>query len=191
MVGKSDLLIIKGVFPDEFHKKNPVYLDKTQSAPLREYVAIPKVFRCAAEWKKISTSLHCWECGLSISSYPKFVPENPRFENDIDICDVNGAFCEWGCVIRYIQTYIPREQQSDYLQSVSIFESKFSGKYREYIAPNASRLELKKYIGESGLTEAEFREKNIQLANDYQLNTFKIDHLRVKTIDGVDRVQSE
>jgi hypothetical protein len=181
---KSDILVIKGVYAEDFETNKSVYSKVKSCAPTCDYIPLPKLFTSADEWKKIHSNLICWECNLGISGYPKFVPTNPRVEGGADVCDPLGAFCEWGCVVRYITTIYPKIKAVDLLQSVSIFESKFTGRYREHIPMSISKTERKEYCGEGGLTVKEFREKNAQMDNEYQLLTFKMEHLQRKTADG-------
>jgi hypothetical protein len=175
-VRKSDLLIIKGVFKADFKGEKSVYSGAPTVTSTCKYISLPTVFRDVTVWKHLHTNLKCWECDLSIGSYPKFIPRNPRVENVRDVCDVDGAFCEWGCVVRYISKF-DKQKFLDTLRTVCLFESKFTGKYREYIAPAPSKTSRKEYCGESGLSVKEFRDKCAQVNNDYQLMTFKVEHL--------------
>ena len=151
-IKKSDILIIKGVFAKDFLNESSIYANVRDQIMSTDYIPVPNRFTSADVWKKIHTNLLCWECGLEINSYPKFIPKNPRFEsventpnklnkqttittNTTDVCDVEEVFCEWNCVVRYIITRFDKIKAKDLLTSVSLFESLFTGKYREHIPP--------------------------------------------------------
>jgi hypothetical protein len=181
-LSRSNLLVLKGLRIEDFAErisifdaKIPVKTDYPQQ--IQSFTEIPTKFTSAAEWSKIHSNRLCWECNLSVTSYPKFIPENPRFEGGIDVCDVRTHFCEWTCVARYVAREYPRERIADIMCTVCLFESKFSGRLRTVIPEGLSRTIMKSYCGNSGITSAQFREKNAAIFRDNDLTIFKIEQL--------------
>jgi hypothetical protein len=183
---KSNLLILKGIFPADFTPGESVVVTKkaahteqsVKSEPTTVYSELPKCFRDVPSWPK-SSNLKCWACDLLFTLYPKFVPMNPERDCDgNDICDALGNFCQWNCVVKYIRTVFPKDQQADMERLVCIFQEKFTGRRREKIPPSPDKTERKEYCGEKGLTVKQFRDKIEQLNSEYDLSTYKLDHFK-------------
>lgn len=174
---RSNLLVLKGLKVEDFTEKISIYDPKTVVSAVQSYTEIPSTFTSAAEWSKIFSNRLCWMCGLQPTSYPKFVPENPRVEKGEDVCTVNTHFCEWTCVARYVYREYPPERIADVMQTVCLFESKFSGRMREIIPAALPHTSMKPYSGDSGLTAAQYREKNAALYRDNDLTTIKVEQL--------------
>ena len=173
---RSNLLILKGLRVEDFSEKISIY--DAKSVPTQTvHTEIPSTFRTATEWSKIFSNRLCWMCGLPPTSYPKFIPENPRLEHDEDVCDVRTHFCEWTCVSRYVHREYPRERIADVMKTVCLFESKFSGRIREIIPQALPHTIMKPYCGDSGLTPAQYREKNMLLFRDNDLSTIKLEQI--------------
>lgn len=170
-VYRTNLLTLRGVRKSDYDKPAPVVTNTIASVV---YPEIPAKFTSADEWSKLRTTLLCWECSLAPVSYPKFIPTDMCGD---DSCRPHGNFCEWTCVASYVRANYGREKIADILTTVSHYECKFSGKYRQRI-PNAEpKTRMKQYCGEIGLTQAEFREKNAAIYRDSELTTFKMEHL--------------
>lgn len=182
-LSRSNLLVLKGLRIEDFAERISIFDAKIPIKPsdysqqVQTYNDIPNKFTSSTEWVKIHSNRSCWECGLTPSSYPKFIPENPRFEGGVDVCDVRTHFCEWTCVARYVAREYPRERTADIMQTVCLFESKFSGKLRTIIPEGLSRTIMKSYCGNSGITPTQFREKNAAIFRDNDLTIFKIEQL--------------
>lgn len=163
-VKKSNLLILRGVYPKDFVKRKPTV---TLTQPVQVYSKMPAIFTSTKDWPQFS-NLKCWSCDQLPVSYPKFIPLNPSYgPNYGHICDVFGHFCEWNCAVRYAVREFPREQHWDILESICLFESKFSGKKKEKIMEAPSKTCMKQYCGDDGITAQEYREKIMALNEDY------------------------
>jgi hypothetical protein len=179
----SNLLVLKGVYPGNFapvdyiYEKNKTFEPKAIE-PSVVYTEMPKKFTSVENWPKYS-NLKCWECDRIPSSYPKFIPTNLEKDKDgHEICDPYGHFDEWNCAIRFITKEMPKDQQWDLLQSVCLFESKFSGKRREKIMPSPPKYLMKAYCGQRGITLKQYNDKISQLNNDYDLTCWRLDQFK-------------
>ena len=175
---RSNLLVLKGLRIEDFAEKISIYDQKAAVTPsVQSHTEIPSVFTSAQEWSKIFSNRLCWMCGLPPTSYPKFIPENPRVERGEDVCTVNTHFCEWTCVARYVHREYTPDRVADVMQTVCLFESKFSGRLREVIPQALPHTLMKPYCGDSGLTPAQYREKNAAIFRDNDLSTIKLEQL--------------
>jgi len=166
---KSNLFLVRGVFPSDFVKKELTIAPKAEPEP--EYSEIPAKFTSVDTWIK-KTNLLCWSCGLTPTGSPAFLPSNPELNsNGRPICSPVGNFCDWPCVIRYINTEIPEPQRSDAHKLVCLFEFQFSGKRKEVIKASIPKTEMKIYCGKRGKTEKQYREA---IHNNYYLTEFSI-----------------
>lgn len=174
-VKRVNLLIFRGVFIKDLDV-NPF----TPSGPqITEpvYTEIPKRFTSVADWPK-SSNLKCWTCDQLPHSYPRFVPLNPeKGPENKDICDTHGNFCEWNCVVEYVRKEFPIDQQWDILESICVFESKFSGQRKEKIVPSPPKTRMAMYCGKGGLTPKEWREELNRLNNEYNTSQYKLEHM--------------
>lgn len=181
LVKCANLLVLRNIYPEDFtHENDERDIKIKQVEPLDAYDEIPGRFTSVEKWPSFS-NLKCWECDQLPVSYPRFVPINPeKDENGNDICDVLGNFCEWNCAVRYTTKEIPKEQQWDTLRMICVFESKFSGIYKEKIMPSPPKTLMRAYCGRHGLTPREYKEK-IELINDnYGLSSYKMIHFTNK-----------
>lgn len=176
---RSNLLILRGVDPNKLNAFNfdvNKIFEPTIIEPTENYDSIPATFTSAENWPK-STNLKCWSCARNFSTYPKFVPQNPRKDaKNNDVCDVLGNFDEWGCVIDFIETEMPPDQRWDLKESVVLFESKFSGSKKKKIKIMATpkRYLMKAYCGNHGLTEKQYQEKINQNNTEYDLSSYRM-----------------
>lgn len=153
---KKNIVVVQGIWPDEFENDNSIYekLGKTQD---KVYSQIPKTFFSANEWSNHVTNLKCWYCGLVPMSYPRFIPVNPRKDDKgADICDVEGNFHSWPCVISFIEAHKPKSEQADLCQLVCLFEGKFSGKIKNKIIKAPDKTKMKDYCGPEGITHEQY-----------------------------------
>jgi hypothetical protein len=180
MISKVNLLTLKGLHNEDFSAPITSYEAPPAPVDVAAYNEIPPKFTSVAEWCKVRTNLLCWECSLTPAGYPKFIPENPHNDSE-DSCTPKGNFCEWTCVVTYVYKNYPRDKVSDILETVAFYESKFSGKYRQRLPTGLDRVKMKAYCGAGGITPAEFREKNAAIYRDNELNTFKMEHLDLRS----------
>jgi len=174
---RSNLLILRGVYPQDFnHRAEKPHHSSSRLEILPVYTEIPTRFVSTGDWLRFS-NLKCWSCDSLPVSYPKFIPINLEKNRDgEDVCDVHGHFCEWNCAVRYVITEFPKEQQWDALQAICLFESKFSGKRREKIVPAPSKTCMKQYCGNGGISQKQYKDKIVQLNQDYDLSLYKLCH---------------
>jgi hypothetical protein len=186
VLAKSNLLVLKGLRIEDFAEKFSIFEAKLPTADVTAcaYSEVPAKFTSAVEWSKIHSNRLCWVCNLAPISYPKFIPENPRIENSEDVCDVRTYFCEWTCVARYINREYSPARIPDVMQTVCLFESKFSGRARTLIPEGLPHTIMKPYCGNGGLTPAQYREKNMAIFRDNDLTTFKIEQLPSRVVRG-------
>lgn len=184
---KSNLLILRGLTINDFAHSDSIYEPATVSKSLSDaqniaYTELPSKFTSAMEWSKLFSNRKCWECDLQPMSYPKFIPENPTIESGEDVCDVHTHFCEWTCVVAYVMKNFTKEKIPDIMKTISLFESKFSSRYRENIPAALPKTIMKPYIGNNGLTPKQFQEKNAAINADFDLTTFKLEHLLARPV---------
>lgn len=183
-IKKANVLTLRGVYPKDFAPIDSIFgkatadSDKAKIEPTVVYTELPKKFLGTDSWLQFS-NLKCWECDQLPISYPKFIPMNPeKDKNGNDICETHGHFCEWNCAVRYVTKEFPREQQWDAIESICLFESKFSGSRREKIMPCIPKTQMKAYCGKNGITSKQWREKIVSLNNDYNLTQYKLEHFK-------------
>lgn len=184
-VAKSNLLVLKGLRAEDFAEKISIFESKipiADTATELSYNEVPAKFTSAESWSQVRSNRLCWMCGLPPTSYPKFVPENPRVESGDDVCDVKTHFCEWTCVSRYVRREYSLARIPDIMQTVCLFESKFSGRLRTVIPEGLPHTLMKPYSGNCGLTPAQYREKNAAIYRDNDLSTVKIEHLPSRVV---------
>ena len=121
-VKKSNILILKGIYPKEFapvdtiYEKIPIVVNHTDTNIV--YTEMLKKFTSVGSWPEFS-NLKCWECDQMPTGSPKFIPMNPERDSDgNDICDTYGHFDEWNCAVRYIIKEYPKDQQWDALHTL-------------------------------------------------------------------------
>lgn len=133
------------------------------------YDCIPDKFISVELWPK-STNLKCWQCDAIPDSYPKFIPINPeKTINGEDTCGVKGNFCEWNCAIDYVMCRVYGDERNDTLKLISLFEYKFSGRYRIKIPPSPPKTLMKNYCGANGITRAEWIARLKKIDKEYSL----------------------
>lgn len=172
-----NLLIFRGLHTRDFVVTLFEDQPRTERTSEISYSEIPKKFTSVESWPK-STNLLCWECDLLPESYPKFVPMNPEIIDGVRLCDVHGNFCEWNCVIAYIQKKFPTCQHKDLKESACIFESLFTGKRRLVIMESPAKTKMKAYCGKSGITPKQWREEQQTINTEYSVVPFCIDNYR-------------
>jgi hypothetical protein len=187
----NNIITIKGVFMDDLENPETVYEKRPMSSQqfiecirgnnFTTYSTIPKRFTTVAEWPKM-TNLWCWSCSRAFTSYPKFVPRK-REVVFIDGKETthwipHGNFCRWNCVIDYIRTVMPPNTRWDLEHNTCVVASIFEGKKILCILPSPPKTEMKQYCGDGGLTELQYDEKIQLLDSDYELSSYKLNHLR-------------
>ena len=188
-VRKSDLLILRGVYPKDFEICESGGSLSTRPQQVI-YTEMPRRFVSVELWPTFS-NLKCWECDQFVKDYPAFIPLNPeKNKNQEDTCDIFGHFDSWNCACRYILREFPPVQQWDILRNLCLFESKFTGIYREKIPPAPPKVLMKAYCGDRGLTLGEYREKTAIADSDYSLGIFRLeDHCTGGKVNRIHHVK--
>lgn len=176
---RSNLLLLRGVYVSDF----TISIVQEVVVPQQQCIAwtdMPKQFTGVDTWPQFS-NLQCWTCDQKPADYPKFIPLNPEQGMNergqpIDICDVFGHFHTWHCAIDYVNKEFAPERRDDARKAISLFESKFSGKYKLIIRSAYPKTEMKQYCGNSGLTPEQWNKKLLALDTDYALTQYKIEH---------------
>jgi hypothetical protein len=174
VVKGTNLLLLRGIYQKDLDE---IATPEVLPEPVMMYTETPARFTSKETWPTHSNR-RCWECNLVPPGYPRFIPLNPEKIKDEDVCDAYGHFCEWNCAVRYTMRELPREQQWDILRLICLFESKFSGRRREKIMPAPSRVLMKQYCGNGGLTPKQFREQIAKINADYDISGFGLTALR-------------
>lgn len=153
------LLTLRGVTMDMINSDIVSWLQSkpkvVDNAPT--FIPLPKTFSGVSTWPSTS-NLMCWSCGRIPKDYPRFIPTNASF--DIDgkpICDPLGNFDSWHCVIRYIETELPKPQQWDLVKCTMIFAELFTGVKYDKILGAPSKVRMEQYCGSGiGCTSDDF-----------------------------------
>jgi hypothetical protein len=125
----AKVLFIKGVFKkdcvsdDIFEKRILERIDNTIDQPTQlngessgiyinnfiSYEKLPSIFEDINTWQK-QTNLLCWNCSLSFTSIPVFIPQviEPCLHKHNDTIkysiSVHGVFCSFICAKHYVKT---------------------------------------------------------------------------------------
>ena len=123
----------------------------------KRYDRIPSVYVDSKSWIK-KTNLHCWNCSLSFSSEPAFVP-NGSYKKVIGgeekiVIIVYGNFCSFNCAINYLDQTKDKNIVDAGVSKMLIY--KITGS-KDVIAPYPSYNKLCQYCGPSGITSTDYR----------------------------------
>jgi len=175
-VVKSNLLILKGVYPENFTGRIP----RAQvGVRAQVYTDIPPRFTSVDEWKRRVSNLKCWSCDLLFNTYPAFIPENIEDGPDgLPQCEPRGNFCVWNCAISHVLKEYPDCVKGDACDAIALFESLFSGKRKQKIMPSPPKTLMQAYCGNNGITPAQYKEMIAQLNSDYDINYFKLEDFK-------------
>lgn len=138
-------------------------------------------------WCALRTQLRCHTCSLEIISWPKFIPTQPTTEvingHHTDTWKPFGLFCSYPCLARYIYHEVPAAARYDYIQSTCIVEMLFSRGCKRMILPEGlPKTMMQLYAGSTGLTPAEFREKNEAIWNGQNITMYKTENISKTTV---------
>jgi hypothetical protein len=144
--------------------------------PTIAYPSLPKRFTGVSTWPT-ETSLLCWNCDGSVPGVPAFIPLNPeKTSAGDDYCDPIAPFCSWNCAASYAAEKLPRPLQWDAMQTLPVFESKWTGVRRLKIPPAPAKTLMRQYCGDQGLTRAQWNAERARIDRDYTLMQYKLEH---------------
>lgn len=147
---KNYILSLRGVKPDDLKNEEvKVLRDVTM------YDDLPKHFTSVDTWIK-STNLRCWNCGRVPTGVPKFRPKNPSTVGGNLVCDVNGIFDTWNCVVSKMMQDTPINSQWDEMELICLVEALFSGKRKQSIPAAIDKTKLREYCGMGGMTHEQY-----------------------------------
>ncbi len=151
---KTAILIIRGISLNEIMTIDIKTIKQTNDY---NYSLIPRKFTSVEEWPVFSNIL-CWNCSLTISNYPKFIPKNPSLIKGKLVCETIGQFCHWSCAMSYAKIKYDREKFWDVEQMILSFANLFTDfKYTKIpFAPEYTLM--KAYCGNNGLSASEYQE---------------------------------
>lgn len=124
------------------------------------YVTLPGFFTTPSTWPATS-NLHCWECGQTPASYPKFIPTSKyRTPDGTVIYSVRGVFHDWPCAVSHILLRY-QDAAAEYLEMLCEVEELFSGRRCIKMAESVSKFTLRHYIGDTaGVTVEQWNAQN-------------------------------
>ncbi|MCK9608146.1 MAG: hypothetical protein M0R33_17010 [Methylomonas sp.] len=125
----------------------------------QKFDELRKVFYSVDQWVQ-HTNLLCWYCSDEIKSYPKFIPVVLKSTLSGEQWNTLGYFCEWSCAEAYGEANC-RDLLNmwDLRNHIAIMRQKFDGGAIHHVPPSISPTRMKKYCGEEGLTEDEYRQE--------------------------------
>lgn len=185
VVMPSQMVILAGLTMADFAAARPV-----QTLP-QVFAEIPSRFIAnehgVTAWSALRTQLRCHTCSLHILSWPRFIPTQPSTEvingQHTDTWKPLGLFCSYPCLARYIYHETPAAARYDYIQSTTIVEMLFSRGNKRMILPEGlPKTSLQAYAGPTGLTPAEFREKNEAIWNGQNITMYKTENISKTTV---------
>lgn len=138
--------------------------------PVKVYSDIQESFTTVDEWRRQST-LECWNCTLLFDTYPRFVPTGICRGDRVA---VRGNFCSWNCAARWIEDHIPAKDKQAYNHFLSVAKSQFDKRACTKIVPARPRWDLKKFCGNQGLTELEYKRELLELESTYQTGIYRL-----------------
>lgn len=189
---RSNILFLKNVFlanlatPEEQFETR--LLDEVTPAQTRhqhavietpKYVALPERFNGLDNWPK-SSNLLCWYCRLSHNNRPVFIPlgVTPDTTGNIHM-DTHGHFCSFSCAKRYIDINFGFDPTwDDKIRHLNILHKIFTGNKIKFIVPAIEYTKMKPYCGDTGFTEREYKEKNVESNKIYSESEYKLEHIK-------------
>lgn len=146
---------------------------------------LANTFTTLDNWIK-HTSLACWYCGLTFDNIPWFIPViwtrdviddevnkyniNLNFPDnntrrEITIIRTSGNFCGPCCVRKAIESddKLTTAMKKHRINMLYHIYRIFNGRSIKFIPPAINRTRMKRYCGNNGLTDKEYRELNNEL----------------------------
>jgi hypothetical protein len=173
----AKLLFIKGVFKkdcvsdDIFEKKILERIDSgDQSSPLNgecsgiytnnfiSYEKLPSIFEDINTWQK-QTNLLCWNCSLSFTSIPVFIPQaiEPCSHQQMDrkySIGVHGVFCSFICAKHYVKTrYHTLVDRTETLNKLDLLYKLFYNSKMNDVTDYPLPFQMKQYGGDLSVEE--------------------------------------
>jgi len=121
---------------------------------------VPNLFVGIDKWEK-RTLLCCWSCGLKFKTVPVPIPIyiSKMSDNVVEIV-IDGVFCSFSCAQLYINSnYYKDGSYLNRSNMLRLLYEYFTGYSVHYIDVAVQPIKMRKYMGESGLTEEEYLAK--------------------------------
>jgi hypothetical protein len=170
---KTDFIVV-----DQFEDMETLTNDEV-SRVVNADSELPNIYTDIDNWPK-STNLACWYCSLCFKGKPWFIPvawtrgviDREKVTYDINlnfpqsdqciettIIRTDGNFCSPFCAKRYIEEYkkyTPNIRKKN-INMLHYQCEQFLGYNPNYIPSAPDKTKMKKYCGESGITESEYQ----------------------------------
>lgn len=124
------------------------------------YVALPSFFTTLSTWPT-KTNLWCWSCHQPVRTRPIFIPrtvEKLETENNYKMKTL-GCFGHWCCAQYYIDREFTGNAHDDCSKHLLMLYYIFTGKRALIIRAALPTTERKKYKGENGLSDQQYKKK--------------------------------
>lgn len=158
----DDFILIEDLFFQQLQEKcdNQIIEKKEPENINQENIKMPPIFTTLPEWVK-TTPLLCKNCSLRPWRIPVPVPTSMTFcvETRASKIQYNGICCSFVCARSYIDKYVETNARFDAINMLKKIFKEFTGQNITFIPIAPHYAEMDKYVGSTGLTEAEFRKK--------------------------------
>jgi hypothetical protein len=181
---QPNILFLKGCFLNEFlgledRLEQKLIDEQITQQEGSHYQTLPAKFTTIEKWPK-NTNLKCWECDLTHTNIPVFIPKDVYIDSlSVQTFTVDGHFCSFNCAAKYLdEKYYNCTFWDDRTRFLLLLHKIFTGISTKKIAHSPDKTEMKAYTGNpDGLTEKEFREKMIHYNKYNSFSEYKKEHL--------------
>jgi|SRR3989344_5751968 len=183
VITRANILFLRGVFLKNLATPEELFETRlTADEPVVEtikYVALPPKFTSIDTWPK-SSNLRCWSCSLTHNNRPVFIPRTMTVDSAGNIeMDVHGHFCTFNCAAKYIDEHFLNDNVRDNkIRFLKILYNIFTGLTIRKINPAIDHTRMKQFVGDQGMGEREYRDKNAELFKLYANADYKMEHIQ-------------
>jgi len=140
---RADQLILEQAEDNQYEPPAAIHIQTHEK--------IPTTFTTLDDWP-LTTSLCCYECGLTFTDRPKFIPTFIQAASGTSRVEmgVQGFYCSWACAELWIETrHVSSNEHRWRLQdNLRHAFTMFTGRHIAQIRAAHSRHELQQYGGE-------------------------------------------
>ena len=175
---RPNILFLRSLTIDELKLALAETTERDEARTGCPFTALPERFRDIDSWPR-TTTLKCWQCDCNFNSIPYFIPTDMYRDRDGEtVMDVYGVFCTANCAQLHINVYFKGDStRFDKEQWLKRLYKVFTGKSVDKIVPAPSKTCMQQYRGETGISHRQFREHIDELAGEYELSSYKIEHI--------------